>query len=206
MRRGRVAVFWQVVWLTALLVGGCPNVGSGGGTSGTGSTGTGSTTAGTATTGSSGSSTSNFSDCTAPVTADAWQAEVLRLVNEERAKVGLAALTYNATLQTQAAAYACDMVHYHFFAHVNPVDESTLGERAQEFGYAYWAIGENLAAGQPTPAKAMEDWMSSPGHRENILNTAFTELGVAVRSGGDYGTYWVQEFGRPRSAGPVPTE
>jgi uncharacterized protein YkwD len=213
MRHRDLCIRWLAASLLLWSLGGCPTVGPDSGSTGTTDnpgTGTGAATTGTSGatttgTGTAGSTTTGtFSDCTVPLAADTWQAEVLRLVNAERAKVGLSALTYNAQLQVQAAAYACEMVHYHFFAHVDPVDQSTLANRADEFGYAYWAIGENLAAGQPTPAKVMSDWMNSTGHRENILNPAFTELGIAVRSGGDYGIYWVQEFGRPRSAGPVP--
>ena len=63
--------------------------------------------------------------------------------------------------------------------------------------YDYYMIGENLAAGQATPAQVMADWMESAGHRANILEASFVELGVGVRTGGTYGTYWVQEFGRP---------
>jgi uncharacterized protein YkwD len=45
----------------------------------------------------------------------------------------------------------------------------------------------------------MQDWMNSPGHRENILKPDFEEIGIGIRSGGDYGMYWVQEFGQPAS-------
>gem|GEM_PF-1219727 len=139
-----------------------------------------------------------FSSCGVSPNADAWRAEILRLVNVERARVGLAAVTQNQTLENQATQYACEMIHYNFFAHVNPATNSRLEDRVQDFGYDYYMIGENLAAGQPSPQQAMSDWMASDGHRENILNATFTELGVGVRTGGTYHTYWVQEFGRPR--------
>ena len=89
------------------------------------------------------------------------------------------------------------MIYYDFFAHENPFTRTELRDRAEEFGYEFQVIGENLAAGQATPAQAMNDWMNSPGHRANILNADFTELGVGIRTGGTYGTYWVQEFGLP---------
>lgn len=145
-----------------------------------------------------------FPDCTEPATADAWRAEILRLVNQERQARGLGAVAWNQTLEDEATEYACEMVHYGFFGHVNPATSSTLTTRAASVGYDFWIIGENLAGGQRTPAEAMADWMNSPCHRENILNPAFTELGVSVRSGGDYGLYWVQEFGRPFSTTPYP--
>jgi uncharacterized protein YkwD len=142
-----------------------------------------------------------FPECTEPATADEWRAQVLDLVNQERRNAGLNPVTYNSLLESQADQYACELIHYGFFDHVNPVTGSTLGDRAKEFGYEFAMVGENLAAGQRTPAEAVRDWMDSPGHRRNILEPEFTELGVGIRIGGQYGFYWVQEFGKPRSNG-----
>lgn len=139
----------------------------------------------------------SFPTCGVSPNEDSWREEILQLVNLERERVGLAPVVHNQTLENQATKYACEMIYYDFFDHVNPVTGSHLDERAQEFGYDFVAIGENLAAGQATPQQAMADWMDSPGHRANILNPNFTELGVGVRTGGEYHTYWVQEFGRP---------
>jgi uncharacterized protein YkwD len=138
-----------------------------------------------------------FPGCVDPAVGTSWKSEVLRLVNQERAARGVDAVVWNDTLAEQASQYACELIAYDFFDHVNPVTGSTLGERARDFGYEYWIVGENLAAGQRSPVEAMADWMSSPCHRENVLNPAFVELGVGLRYGGDYGYYWVQEFGRP---------
>jgi uncharacterized protein YkwD len=63
--------------------------------------------------------------------------------------------------------------------------------------YLFYSIGENLAAGQQTPVEVMRVWLSSPSHREIILDPRWKEVGVAVRSGGEYGLYWVQEFADP---------
>lgn len=145
----------------------------------------------------------NFPGCRPAANADSLRAEILLLVNQERAAAGLSPLRRNATLEAQAEQYACELIHYDFFAHDNPVTGSTLAVRAREFGYAYLYIGENLAGGQRTAAGVMEDWMNSPGHRENILNPRFVELGVGVRTGGDYGIYWVQEFGEPAPIAPA---
>ncbi|MBL8878320.1 MAG: CAP domain-containing protein [Phycisphaerales bacterium] len=141
--------------------------------------------------------TDRFPGCQSPNEEAAWRAQVLMLVNRERSSRGLATLIENATLQGQAEEYACELIHYDYFAHENPVTGSTLGDRSLEFGYDYMVVGENLAAGQTTPERAVADWMNSPGHRANILDERFTEIGIAVRIGGDYGIYWVQEFGRP---------
>jgi len=139
-----------------------------------------------------------FPTCAEVVHGEAWRDEILRLVNLERAHAGLSLVTHNQTLEDQATQYACEMIYYDFFAHENPVTGTRLADRAEQFGYEYLVIGENLAAGQTTAAQVLGDWMASERHRANILTPDFTELGVGVRTGGRYGTYWVQEFGRPR--------
>jgi uncharacterized protein YkwD len=145
-----------------------------------------------------------FPLCEEPVEGVFWRTEVLTLVNRERAARGLDALTQNSTLEDQATQYACEMIQGDFFGHQNPLSGSSLPDRTLEFGYDYWMVGENLAAGQITPAEVVDDWMNSPCHRENLLNPNFTEIGIGIRYGGDYGYYWVQEFGRPRAITPPP--
>lgn len=139
----------------------------------------------------------SFPSCEEPSTAAQWREQVLLLVNRERAARGIDLVRPSDALERQAAQYACEMIEYEFFAHVNPVTGSSLAQRAADFNYAYAVIGENLAAGQPDPVSVVDAWMNSPSHRDNILDPRFTELGVAVRVGGPYGIYWVQEFGRP---------
>lgn len=200
----------SIVALLAALLGGCPNPSTQsvipGGTGGPSTS-----TAGSSNTGGGGSATQTafeqelaerFPSCESPAQEDSWAAEILARVNAERAAEGLDPVIWNDTLAQQATQYACEMIHWDFFDHVNPVTGSTLGDRADEFGYDYSIIGENLAAGQVTPEQAMRDWMDSPGHRANILEPRFTELGIGVRVGGSYGTYWVQEFGRPGLSKP----
>ncbi len=143
-----------------------------------------------------------FPSCDQTPSAEEWKSDVLRLVNQARAGEGQAPLIWNETLERQASQYACELIHYDFFDHDNPVTGSNLAERTADFGYRYVWIGENLAAGQQTPEEAVTAWLNSPCHRKNILHPAFTELGVGIRTGGDYGIYWVQEFGRPPSEGP----
>ncbi|MFH1746636.1 MAG: CAP domain-containing protein [Planctomycetota bacterium] len=139
-----------------------------------------------------------FPGCTEPEDGYSWRAEVLSLVNRERSQRGLATLVLNDTLTDQADQYACEMIYYGFFDHVNPITGTELPDRAAEFGYEYYTIGENLAAGQRSPIEAMQSWMNSTGHRDNILSPIFTEIGIGVRAGGTYGYYWVQEFGLPQ--------
>ncbi len=138
-----------------------------------------------------------FPTCAAPISGDALRGEILRLVNVERERAGLTPVVHDQTLEDQATQYACEMIHYDFFAHENPFTGTQLRDRAEEFGYEYVMIGENLAAGQSTAAQVMNEWMNSEDHRDNILNPYFTELGVGIRTGGRFGTYWVQEFGQP---------
>lgn len=145
---------------------------------------------------------SEFPTCRTFAQADLWRNEVLELVNQEREREGLSPVRRNATLEAQAEQYACEMIHYNFFAHDNPVTGSTLRDRNRDFGYPFLRIGENLAAGQRSPEEVMNGWMNSPGHRANILNPDFIDLGIGIRSGGSYGYYWVQEFGSP-AAVPV---
>lgn len=138
-----------------------------------------------------------FPTCRDPSQADSWRAEILFMVNRERAIRGLDPLVLNQTLEQQATQYACEMIQYNFFAHENPVTGSTLPDRAAEFAYDYLVIGENLAAGQESPVQVMREWMASPGHTANIVDARFTEIGIGVRAGGEFGFYWVQEFGLP---------
>ncbi len=138
-----------------------------------------------------------FPACNEVTNAARLRQEIMGLVNDARIAEGMLPVVHNQTLEDQATQYACEMITYDFFAHDNPVTGSDLASRAREFNYRYLVIGENLAAGQPTAQRAFRDWMDSPGHRANILDARFTELGIGIRTGGSFGTYWVQEFGRP---------
>ena len=123
--------------------------------------------------------------------------QVLTLINIERAKMGVAPLTKSDTLAQVAENYACAMAAQDFFAHVDPVTGEGPGDRARAGGYEFFAVGENLAAGQTTAAQVVEDWMNSEMHRVNLLSPEWKETGIGVRRGGEYGVYWAQEFGQP---------
>lgn len=122
---------------------------------------------------------------------------VLELVNLERSIEGLTPVLESPVLTKLAEDYACRMIDDGFFDHFDPTGAGPA-ERAAEKGYLFLAIGENLAAGQQTPAEVMDVWMRSPSHRAIILDPRWEEVGVAVRSGGTYAIYWVQEFGVPK--------
>lgn len=123
--------------------------------------------------------------------------QVIEAVNAERARHGLAPLAPESTLMQIADFYACRLAEGGFFAHIDPYDASTVDSRATSFGYAFLKIGENLAAGQRTAEQVVHDWLASPGHRANLLDPVYSEIGVAVKLGGSQGPYWVMEFGRP---------
>lgn len=123
----------------------------------------------------------------------AMEDEVLRLVNEERTSRGLNALKRASDLDALARAHSADMINRHFFDHTNPDGQSPF-DRMRAAGINYRAAAENIASGQRSAAAVMDAWMNSSGHRKNILNASYTEIGIgAVKSSG--GTiYWTQEF------------
>ncbi|MFF8507249.1 CAP domain-containing protein [Streptomyces sp. NPDC015492] len=118
--------------------------------------------------------------------------QVVALVNAERAKAGCGPLSANATLTRAAQGHSDDMAARDFFDHTNP-DGAGPGERVTAAGYPWSTYGENIAMGQSSPEQVMESWMNSPGHRANILNCDFKEIGVGIHSQG--GPYWTQVFG-----------
>ncbi|MFR9795792.1 CAP domain-containing protein [Streptomyces sp. MS06] len=120
------------------------------------------------------------------------EAEVLKLVNEERAKVGCSALSANSALTGLARAFSDDMAARGFFDHTDP-DGATPWDRAAKASITGLG-GENIARGQADAAAVMEAWMNSPGHRANILNCDFHTLGVGVHFGPG-GPWWTQDFG-----------
>ncbi|MBB6418293.1 CAP domain-containing protein [Streptomyces sp. AK010] len=119
-------------------------------------------------------------------------AQVLSLVNEERAKVGCSPVAANSALQSLAQNYSEDMAARGFFDHTDP-DGSTPWDRAEKAGISNLG-GENIARGQADAAAVMDAWMNSPGHRANILNCDFKTLGVGVEFGSG-GPWWTQNFG-----------
>ncbi|MFI1718758.1 sigma-70 family RNA polymerase sigma factor [Streptomyces litmocidini] len=120
------------------------------------------------------------------------QEQVIELVNAERAKAGCGPLTEHPLLTEAAQGHSDDMAARDFFDHTDP-DGDGPGERITAAGYAWSSYGENIAKGQTTAAEVMDSWMHSPGHRANILNCGFKEIGVGLHTSG--GPYWTQAFG-----------
>ncbi|MER7481327.1 CAP domain-containing protein [Streptomyces sp. NPDC126510] len=124
------------------------------------------------------------------------EAQVLALVNKERATAGCAPLTANERLTRAADDYSDVMASSGVMSHTGP-DGSTMTTRIEAAGYRWSTLGENIARGQADAASVMKSWMNSPGHRANILNCSFKELGVGVHFG-DGGPWWTQDFGAGR--------
>ena len=118
--------------------------------------------------------------------------DVLSLVNAERSKQGLNPLTLSDKLTAVANEKARDMAVNNYFSHTSPTYGSPF-QMLQQYGIRYKAAGENIAAGQQTAEAVMRDWMNSSGHRANILNASYTEIGIGYY---DENTrpYWTQEF------------
>ncbi|ATZ22551.1 Cysteine-rich secretory protein family protein [Streptomyces lavendulae subsp. lavendulae] len=121
-------------------------------------------------------------------------AEVVALVNKERAAVGCPAVTVNGELTKAAQDHSADMAAHATMSHTGS-DGSDPGQRITAAGYTWRTYGENVAYGYPTPAKVMEGWMNSPGHKRNILDCSFKEIGVGLAQPGQY---WTQDFGAAR--------
>jgi uncharacterized protein YkwD len=138
----------------------------------------------------------------APQDEAGFTTRVVELTNTERQKAGLAPLAANAQLANAAQTYSAVLASTGCFEHTcGPVPN--FADRDAQAGYTGWtAIGENIAAGYPSPESVVAGWMASPGHRANILSPNFTEMGVGVVTGaGQLGTYWTEEFGTRPDAG-----
>ena len=126
--------------------------------------------------------------------------QVVELTNIERAKANLQPLKLNDKLSNAAEDHSNDMAQDNFFSHTG-VDGSTVSDRVKNNGYEYSRVGENIAAGQTSAAEVVEGWMNSPGHRANILNPNYAEIGVGYEylendtGSSNYNQYWTQVFG-----------
>jgi uncharacterized protein YkwD len=135
-----------------------------------------------------------------------WENEVLELVNQRRAEgatcggvpyKAVAPLAKNPMLRCAARVHSVDMVERNFFDHTNPGGE-TPSDRIKKAGYKGSGSGENIAAGQRSPAAVMDTWMKSSGHCTNIMRGSYKYIGVGYYPGNSdsqYGHYWTQNFG-----------
>ena len=121
---------------------------------------------------------------------------VLVIVNAERAKAGCKPLTVDPPLAAAARKHSADMAARDYFSHTTP-DGVTFSQRIDAEGYRWSFVGENIAAGQRNATEVMKAWMNSPGHRANILNCQFRNIGIGVVQNGK-SPVWTQDFGTPR--------
>jgi uncharacterized YkwD family protein len=120
----------------------------------------------------------------------AFEKQVVELTNAERAKQGLAPLTLDTELSKVARTKSQDMKDKNYFDHNSPTYGSPF-DMMKSFGVSYKSAGENIAQGQTTPEQVVQAWMDSQGHRENIMNSSFTHIGVGYVASGNY---WTQMF------------
>ncbi len=124
------------------------------------------------------------------LTAD--EQKMVNLINQERAKAGLAPLTVDLRLVELARKKSQDMITNNYFSHTSP----TYGDPFQMMtaaGISYRAAGENLA-GAGTVERAHSALMNSSGHRQNILSPTYNKVGVGIATGGPYGSMYTQLF------------
>ncbi|MBM7567392.1 CAP domain-containing protein [Paenibacillus sacheonensis] len=143
-------------------------------------------TAGSGGSASTGGTTSNTGTSTTDKTT--FAAQVVTLVNKERANAGLTALKSDSLLTKVALDKAKDMYANNYFDHNSPTYGSPF-DMMRAYGVAYSYAGENIAKGQRTPQEVMTAWMNSAGHKANILGSHYGKIGVAYYNG-----EWVQEF------------
>ena len=133
--------------------------------------------------------------------------EVIRLTNEKRTAVGLNPLTENATLSQAAQAKGVDMLNKDYWAHVSP-DGVQPWAFFSNAGYKYRYAGENLARDFSNPSSAVDAWMASPTHKDNLLSGKYKEIGIAVVEGdlGGVDTTIVVQFFGTRYGDTLPTQ
>lgn len=126
----------------------------------------------------------------ASVDNQSFEAQVAKLVNEQRAANGLTPLTLSTELSNVARTKSRDMHDNNYFSHTSPTYGSPF-DMLKSFGISYRAAGENIAMGYASPEAVVTAWMNSAGHRANILNASYTQIGVGYVADGNY---WTQEF------------
>lgn len=123
-------------------------------------------------------------------TVVSFEREVIRLVNEIRVQNGLKPLTEHWELSRVARYKSQDMADNRYFSHTSPTYGSPF-QMIKAFGLPFRTAGENIAYGQRTPQAVVNAWMNSSGHRANILNASYTQIGVGYVAAGHY---WTQMF------------
>jgi uncharacterized protein YkwD len=123
--------------------------------------------------------------------------KLVDLHNDIRQKNGLGVLKLNSTLIYIAQGHTDNMAQQQKMDH--NLDGKGPGDRATAAGYSWSAVGENIAMGFPSEEAVVNGWMNSPGHRANILNGNYTEVGFGKAQDRNGRIYWTTDFGRPRN-------
>ncbi|WP_244264841.1 CAP domain-containing protein [Vreelandella boliviensis] len=136
------------------------------------------------------------------------QQAMLSLVNEARSQArqcgdqqfaAVESLTWSCKLEAAAKSHSQDMAENDYFSHTDP-NGAGIEQRVGNQDYLWQAVGENIAAGHASVSAVVEGWLDSPGHCRNIMNDAFTEMGMANTEDSEsrYSSYWTQTLGHPR--------
>lgn len=128
----------------------------------------------------------------APVNPDAEIREFADEVNDHRRKVGCPPLTWNPNVARVAQNHSAEMARFKYFSHTDRQGRS-VGKRMDDAGIRWSRTAENIAAGQRDADEVLASWLSSPGHRKNIENCAYTLHGVGMAE-----FYWTHDFLTPR--------
>ena len=131
-----------------------------------------------------------------PVVQADLEKRVIAMLNEERRRAGLSRLEPAELLGVAARAHSTDMAARGYLDHTSP-EGATAADRVALAGYAFAAVGENIAWGQKDARQVMTAWMHSRGHKANILSPHYTEVGVGVAATRHGALVWTQNFGIP---------
>lgn len=131
--------------------------------------------------------------------------DLLTVTNQVRADNGISSVKFSYKLGQAAQGHAEDMAEQNYFAHHSPDNSSTIASRIEATGYKFSLAAENLAAGYGSATDVVTAWLTSPGHRENLLNPNYTDVGFGLffdsapgaAPQATFENYWVQDFGRP---------
>lgn len=126
----------------------------------------------------------------------AIERELIDRANAERTKASLAPLTAERLVNLAASTHAANMAQHATLSHA--LDDQGVSDRLSHFGFRWVKCAENIARGQETPTEAIESWMNSPGHRQNLLGSHYTHIGVACSDAPDGQKYWTMVLAQAR--------
>jgi uncharacterized protein YkwD len=131
-----------------------------------------------------------------PAEATTTECELIEMTNAERTKSGLAPLMADPLLSIAARQHSANMARQGKLDHT--LDEKGVDQRLTALGYRWSGCGENIAEGQRSPAQVIETWMNSEDHRNNMLSTKISRIGVAVANAANGQRYWTMVLAQPR--------